>query len=343
MKEVSYQNVRLSELKVEKGLRDYFLYLNDKKYKLSKRFWSSLNRRYNLNHIIYNYFSPEETFDRIVKAKGDHVLRLAIENDSQILGLSEEKKRIIEFNECIDWLSNQNATKIHYNKGVIDATFQKDENNPIFQIGGDEFKHQYNVRIPVDGVGTPNFFVSLYRLICSNGMMGFNKAFATPVNLDRVDPISTLERATSNFKNEEGFGKLENKLLESQSAALSLSEAKKVKNLLEKTECGSFELSKYLKLVNLNYYGSKEVDKIGKLGHSLPCTNGIDIVSVYDVINFLTELSTHKAGDHERDRINGLVGQILSQDFDLPSMIEENVGFEGLFLNEDIHKSGEDL
>lgn len=335
MKNVSYRKVKLSELRLEKAQTkdDYFLLINEEKFKISKRFWSSFNRRFNLNNIIYNYFTPEETIGRIIKARGDVELRLAIESNSKILGVTQANKSILEFDQCIDWLNNNGAKRTHYHNGVLEGVFERDENNKKFQIGGDEFRHQHNVRIPVDGIGTPNLFVSLYRLVCQNGMMGFNTAFATPVNVDKENPLSTLDRATNNFKNDEGYSKLEKKMEDSQKAALSVGEAKRIKSLLEKTSCGSFSLSEYLKMVNLPYYGTKDLDRLGKIANTLPCTDGIGLVSVYDVINFLTELSTHKANDAERNRINGLVGQILSQEFDLPEYIDGNSDYQDLFLD----------
>ena len=54
--------------------------------------------------------------------------------------------------------------------------------------------------------------------------------------------------------------------------------------------------------------------------------------SVYDLLNFLTELSTHYAKSGERTILQGMTGTLLANDYDLENTMEESKDFQDLFL-----------
>lgn len=347
--QVTYLTCKLSEMVIEKQGNEYFLIVNNTRYRIQEkgRFFHSLNKKLGINQSFFKLFDPVEVFERVVKKTKDVSLRIGLENNTHVLAVSYEDNKILTFEEAKDFLIRKNASRIAYSNGIIEGTFENEENNPVFHIGSDEFKHNKVLRIPIDGFGQTNFFVSLYRLVCENGMGGYANAFATPVNLDHKNPLSTLNRATDNFKNSEGYKLLEDKMRDSQSAVLSIKEALFVRRMLNSKlsrivkSDGSSLLNEYVKLTNMDYYGIKDTLNLGEMARSLPCRskNG-NFVKVYDVLNFLTEISSHHASDSDKAHIDKLVGTILSNEFDIPELdSSSNQEFQDLFLDGDYNEA----
>jgi hypothetical protein len=53
---------------------------------------------------------------------------------------------------------------------------------------------------------------------------------------------------------------------------------------------------------------------------------------VYDLINFVTEIATHHVDYNQAVRLHGLVGSLLSDDYDLEGSAEQVGEFSDLFL-----------
>lgn len=347
--QVNYLTCKLSDMVIEKNENEYSLIVNNFRYKIQEkgRFFHSLNLKLGINQSFFKLFDPVEVFERVIKKSKDVTLRIAIEDKTKVLAVSYQDNNILSFEEAKDFLIRKNASRIAYSNGIIEGTFDNEENNPVFNIGSDEFKHNKVLRIPIDGFGQTHFYVSLYRLVCANGMGGYANAFATPVNLDHKNPLNTLNRATDNFKNSEGYKLLEEKMRDSQSAVLSLKEALFVRKMLNQKLSrivkpdGTSLLNEYVKMTNMDYYGIKDTINLGEMARALPCrSRSGDFVRVYDVLNFLTEISSHHASDSDKSHIDKLVGTILSNEFDIPELDNvKNKEFQDLFLEGDYHEA----
>jgi len=61
--------------------------------------------------------------------------------------------------------------------------------------------------------------------------------------------------------------------------------------------------------------------------HPTPCR-------VYDLINFASELATHRVLEAERPRLHAYIGTLISDEYDLEGTAEGVPEFNDLFLNQ---------
>src|SRR5436309_412393 len=55
-----------------------------------------------------------------------------------------------------------------------------------FAIAGDKFQNKFVLETPIDGYGKPSVYLSLLRLLCWNGAIGYNRAFRSELNVGRA-------------------------------------------------------------------------------------------------------------------------------------------------------------
>src|SRR5262249_57426623 len=79
-----------------------------------------------------------------------------------------------------------------------------------FEVGGDGFQNKFVLDTPIDGFGRPSVYLSLLRLICSNGAVGYSPAFRSELSVGRGnDGVAfALTRVLDGFNNEDGYAAL---------------------------------------------------------------------------------------------------------------------------------------
>lgn len=331
---IKYETIKLKDLNASEKNGLMRVSVEDKNFHPTKRFWRSMALKYRFNDKFFNLFSPEEVFQKIKESNDENApIRIAFEenaNSKRILGISNPLDRIFEYNELVNFLKEQGALDIKYNDGIVSAMFTPQGGDQDFQIGLDKFQQRFELRTAVDGIGQSKINLSLLRLVCLNGMTALSPVFSSPLNIGKEDPYHSLNRALENYSNDDGFGLLENKMSDAQDALASVHECNQVQRILLKTESGSKNLTKFHRMTGSlsQMYGLNNMNALSaKKLKLLPskCT-------VYDILNFITELATHQAKSGEREMLLGLTGKILAQDYDLEGTYKENTEFQELFL-----------
>lgn len=339
---IKYVNAPIDDVKIKvldksKGKYTYVAEFEDKPVQVSQRFFNSLGSRFGLNQNIFNYFTPAELFNRVAKKHGKGAeVRLAVEMDNfgkqkRLLAVSGTEGKIINYDQAVQFLIDKGGREISYDgNGRLSALFRPVGGEQTFAIGGDDFKQQYLCSISVDGYGKTEIALALERLICMNGMVGLSPAFRAPVKLGSDDPLYGLARAVDTYANEEGYEVIVDRITTAQQTLASVSEVQMVARILDKcgynAGSGNGILSAFSKMVGdlPNLYGEANMDAFSSRKQSLLPTKA----SVYQILNFITELSSHHAISHSKVKLQGLTGTLLSKEYDLE-------GFENSHFKEE--------
>lgn len=180
----------------------------------TERFWTSLYARYGFNGSVFKYFRHDEVFGRIAQAESDR-LRLCVERDeaggkNRLLAVSSPGKPIVHYDDLIGTLTRYGGQGVRYADGIVESTHAPRAGSGSFQIAGDEFSNRFVLAAPIDGYGLPNVYLSLLRHVCTNGAVGYAKAFRSSLAIGRGndDVNYSIVRALEGFNNEEGFAAL---------------------------------------------------------------------------------------------------------------------------------------
>jgi hypothetical protein len=331
--------------------------VQDEELKPTERFWTSLYARYGFNSAFFKYFDHAEVFTRISDVEKNDRMRLCIERDidgrGTLLGVSNPSKPIVVYDELMDLLTRYQGEGVSYHNGIVESTHTPRSGANLFQVGGDDFANRFLLATPVDGYGAPNIYLSLLRLICSNGVVGYTKAFRASLALGKGDDdvAPSLTRALDGFSNDEGYAALRQRIEASATSWASVYEATSLYKALTKAlanrsildQSGAVideakNISGYLRAVGDEFvggvegigskllvafhrmtgdtsklYGLANLDALSvKRQRTLPvrCT-------VYDLLNFATEISTHYATPSGSRLMQGWLGGLITEEYDM--------------------------
>ena len=303
----------------------------------SGRFWSSLFHRFGISENIFRYFRHDEVFDRIVQASPDDRLRLCIERvgpkRQRLLACSNPKRPVLTYQQADALLTKHHGDEGGpvYHTGLLTSTHTPKSGERGFDIGPDRFHNRFVVEAPIDGFGQPRIYLSLLRQVCSNGAVGYARSFRSDVRIGD-DTAYTLERALGQFDHDEGFTALRQRFESAQKSWASLHEALLLHRTLARIGTGASEHHKQLDRVcgDLHaLYGLANLETLSaKRQRILPAK-----CRVYDLINFASEIATHKAPVEERGRLQAYIGTLVSDEYDLEGTAEKVPEFKDLFLN----------
>lgn len=306
------------------------LEVGNDEYRVTDRFLQSLASRFHVGPEFFRYFAPDEVFDRVQAVHPYTRVRLVTDGDS-VLGLSNPARAIVRPDEVCRLLENQQDRLVEttYAQGVVKSVHRMDE--PQWEIGHEAFTNTFTLETPVDGFGLPSVYLSLIRLICTNGLVGYAPAFRTDIPLGRnTDPAAgPLGRAMECFSNEEGYAALRQRLESARRSEASIYEVRMLCRALERDTdlaVGAKEamqpvhdaLWKLTGDIAVKYGVASDQAISRKKQSALPmdCT-------VFDLLTFATEIATHHADKLVSGRqIHAWVGQMLSREYDL----EESIG-----------------
>lgn len=361
--EFEYRTVGIRDVQVEvdedpKTGRKYVseVRLGDEPFESSQRFWTSLFARYGIGDTCFKYFSHAEVFDRIAETEKNDRVRVCVEHSqagSKLLGAGAVTRPIVEPTKLLELLAQYDGQNLTYNDGVIETMHVPARNSGGFEVLGDAFSERYMLSTPIDGYGSPNFYLSMLRLVCTNGVIGFGKMFKSGLNLGKKgDEIyTTFVRALEGFNNEEGFAALRQRIESATESYASVNETMKLYDLLAKLHGqgllgtdGFHEGSPYLHNLAKDRSGDDVGSPILKAFHrmtgdlsqqyGLANLNALSVkkqqtlpageCSVYEVINFATEAATHYAQPQAARQLNAFVGSLLCEDYDMEGTKDGN-------------------
>jgi hypothetical protein len=310
--------------------------------RVTNRFWKSIFRRYQFGASTFRYFHPEEVFQRICLVSNRDQFRVMVEVPEKgppvLLGVSHPDCRVLSIDEAYDLASSHGATAATYHDGVVRCTFTPRSGEQPSAIGGDQFANRFTLDVPIDGFGNAEIYLSLLRLVCANGMVGYDKAFCSEVPASR-DPRHTLRRAIECFDHSDGFAAIRERFLSAQSSWASVREATalsrhllKMKTLAAGRKTQALEDFDRLTGRIQQYYGLTNVDTLPvRRQRLLPVK-----CRVYDLLNFAGEVATHVARPEDARPLQGWIGSTLSEEFDLEGTAGAVPEFADLFTREAI-------
>jgi len=306
--------------------------IGDREVEVSSRFWNSLFSKYGFSKNTFNYFEPAEVFNRIAERRSDDKIRVCLASgDDEVgaptaLAISNHAKPVHEYDAVLELLEGYELNgAIRYGNGIVSATHTPTAERS-FDIKGDQFNPRYQTVIPIDGYGSPEVALGWDRVVCSNGVVVFGKVFSNKISggSDMDAGLRRIANVCENYGNDEGYDALRRRLVsasESYASVLECSDAMKlvtrclgstgiaradVRDSFDKFELVAGNPAMMYGLVTQTSASSKRLA-------SLPSR-----ATVYDLINFITEMSTHKfEAEIERRKVYGHVGQLLSGEFDL--------------------------
>lgn len=348
--------------------------VNGEPLKPTERFWTSLFARYGFNSSFFKFFNHAEVFDRISTVEKNDQLRLCIERDEQggtnrLLAVSSPGKPIIRHDDLMDTLGRYGGQEIRYADGIVESTHVPRVGTGSFDIAGDEFSNRFVLAAPIDGYGLPNIYLSLLRHICTNGAVGYAKAFRSSLSIGRgADDVNySIMRALEGFNNEEGYAALRQRFDAAAKSWASVYEAqglyKHLVRLLANRHVGWDGAalvgdSGIRRLIQQTDSTSQQAEALDEIGSPLITAfhrmtgdssrlyglANLDALSVkrqrtlpvhcrtMDLLNFASEVATHHADEYGARSTQAWVGSIISGEYDLENSAGSYSDFADFFL-----------
>lgn len=277
-------------------------------------------------------------------------------NINRLLAVTNPKSVIVPYDELTGLLEDFGNDGIKYADGLI-SSFHRPRGAEEFTVLGDSFGNRFQLDTPVDGYGAPNVYLSFLRYACQNDLVAAGKTFRSNITLGKdSDNIAfALTRVLDQFNNEEGYAALRQRLESSGQSWASVYESTLLYKLLArlhtavnpdgtpalhkrtmttpycvelmKKAAGDIVLATDEALLGSpimnafhamtgdtsRIYGLANLDALSvKRQRTLPvrCT-------VYDMINFVTEIATHYTSPVAARQLNGWIGGLLSNEYDM--------------------------
>lgn len=333
--------------------------IKGEKFRPSKRFWTSIQCRFGFSPNIFRYFTHEEVFERIsTKAPNDQI-RYCVERDSNtLLAVTNPNGASVRFDQLTDLLTRYGSKALSYTNGVVRSTHAPKIGAAPFEISGDKFANQFVIDTPIDGFGRPNIYLSLLRLVCTNGAIGYGKAFRSELSTGKTDQdvAFALIRAMDGFNNEDGFAAMRERFESATTSWASVNETQRLYKLLaglantaglvkqgretvtlangttEVVETASPVFHSFHKMTGdvTKLYGLTNLDSLSvKRQRTLPAG-----CKVYDLLNFASELATHQSTPEGARRVQAYIGDIVSNEYDLEGTVDQFSDWQDFFLSD---------
>lgn len=321
----------------------------------SKRFWTSIQCRFGFSPNVFRYFDHDEVFKRISERAPNNKIRYCIERDADhkgtLLAVTNPNAAAIRNDQLHDVLSKYGAQDVTYSNGIVRSTHKPRVGASPFTIAGDEFINQFVIDTPIDGFGRPSIYLSMLRLVCSNGAIGYGKAFRSEISGGKTDDELgfALTRAMEGFNNEEGYAAMRDRFNSAAHSWASVNESQRLYRLLTSlAHSGSLEkkgrehvdgeVIETASPVFHNYhnmtgdineiYGISNLDTMStKRQRTLPSA-----CKVYDLINFATEIASHHSHEFGGRKLQAYVGDLISSEYDLEGTVDRFNDYRDFFI-----------
>jgi hypothetical protein len=334
--------------------------LNDEPVRTSNRFWTSLHARFGFTSNIFRYFSPSEVFARISETSPNDRLRWCLERNSggraTLLAVTNPSAALMRHDDLLELLDRYGTGEVRYANGVVSSRHAP-RLNPTFEVGGDGFQNKFILDTPIDGYGRPAVYLSLLRLVCSNGAIGYSPAFRSELSVGKGDEgvAFALTRVLDGFNNEDGFAALRQRFEAATRSWASVHEVNRLYQMLARlhgrgeikgraavsaaggdgasAEPASPLFTAFHKMTGdlTAIYGLANLDTLSvKRQRTLPAA-----CKVYDVLNFASEVATHHANEIGGRVVQAFIGEMISNEYDLEGTAEQFSDWRDFFIGND--------
>lgn len=359
---LEYRTVRLSELVPvshfdEKRNKNIFTGLDlDGLLEVTPRFKTSFLSRYQFSDNIFRYFGVEEVLERVSKTVASDSLRLCIERGREdagqgftgrLLAVSKPDGATMEYATADDVIRHYGGLDVNYVDGVITSTHSPAASGEnAIAIAGDEHFCRYQLHTPIDGYGRANIYLSLLRTVCTNGAVGYARAFRSELNGGK-DMLGTLVRALESFDAVDEYDGLHQRFNSAVTTFASLRDARRLYDLLARLSHsgelkvkGAFRTFHQLTGDYQREYGIPNFSTLTEKKLRTLKTNA----SLYQMFNFASELATHHAGPAGSKMLQAYIGSTVSTEYDLEgSAVDVPVSNRAFYLDQGLEDAPEDL
>jgi hypothetical protein len=349
-RKIDLRSIKLDLLPYEKGVPRTVstLSVDDTPCEYTPRFEKSLCHLFRQKESIFTLFDPVEVIERSLermqnpeKAK----ITFCITQDDQgkevhnALAVIPPHQAIIDLGRFTEILESEQIKDefVRYDDGTISSFHEPVAKNP-FLINGDNFIPGFNLFVPIDGYGSTNSYLSMLREVCSNGSIALAPTFRTQIKMGKHSPDKVLARFLQTFNNEEGFAAIKERLETASNSWASLREYGKLRSNLMSYSIDSNKMDWEKVTKDLDTRAGDILSRYSIAGtHQLPPKVQQRIpteISVYDLFNFATEVSTHYSTEKGYKKINAFAGTLLAEEggYDLEGSKLEGETPEALFL-----------
>jgi hypothetical protein len=308
----------------------------------SGRFWNSFCAKVGIGTNVFNLYDHSEVLNRVVErnkfSASGNVRIIEDCKNNELLAITDPTKPVVQWRSVLSLIDRKGGYDVRYNNGVI-TSMHSLANDLDVKVGSEDHKQRIAVHTPIDGYGSPAVYLALLRQVCSNGMVAMSKAFKTSINIGKKDTSTdiefSLERMFDAFSNDEGFDALIRRLDAARASMLSVREFEHAQRFLArltppKDEDNPLRISQELRQFsnmagNLHLkYGLSHLQQMTDKQMSLLETD----MSVYEAINYLTEVTTHRLdpnnGTHNNINtgVQGWIGSLIAKPYDLENTID---------------------
>ena len=328
-----FETVGLDELQpitVEgaiKGVR-----IGNEAYFVKTRFMKTMMGIFGFAESLFQYFSPEELFARILERQKETALRLCIDRKlMQINGVRKPEKEFLPMpNVCNIIREDPRLTSISYEPetALMESTLALDE---VWGIPQDSnYRNQLHFSYRVDQCQTPTIALGLFRLVCTNGMIALKRCFETALVIEK-NHGSHLRQLLKSFNNRNGFDVLRERMVIAQHTKASVNEFLGVVNKIRICIKDPLPFEERLHSIAGNpetQYGQTSLEEIrSRHRRELPAQ-----ASIMDLVNVLTEIATHIVPD-KRFQLCTYATSMLANEFDLEGLAENKNPARQFYLN----------
>ena len=307
---------------VEDNGRFRGLAVDGEEYKPSHRFLKGLAQRMKVPLGVFELFTPLEVIRRAAERAPDLHLRLTVDREEhKALALIEDRGVPIPAGNIeIIMKDDRRLQEFDYHDGVITGRFDLGE---AWDIPNDsKYGVHISTEVPVDGMGTPVTTLATWRQVCSNGAVAEAPLFRTKMEV-KDNSGEHFRRLLRSFRNPRGVEFLHERLIAANGTKASVDEVYQAEAFIRRQVRDARHqmlLCERLQAVADNpcvRYGVTDLAAIGERRRGLLPTGA----SVADVMNFVSELSTHHAGLlKNQGSANVLLGDFYSRSYDLEEM-----------------------
>lgn len=344
--EYGYARVRDFRVEAERDLKSGRVHvkgleLHGEQMTPTKRFWKSMFMRFGFSESVFRYFDHAEVFQRISEKAPTDTVRFCIERGGtrgpRLLSVSNPKRPVITHEEVQGFLEGYGGKDIQYSEGMVKSTHRPRSGDCDFEIGGDRFKHRFVMETPIDGFSQPRIYLSFLRMLCSNGAIGYSRAFRSDISLGK-DMGHCIRRALESYDNGEGYAGLRQRFASAQTSWASLNECNKLYKLIFKWDrAKGFDrpnvLGDFHRLTGQmnQLYGLTNLDALSeKRLRVLPAK-----CRVYDLVNFASEVATHHADETASRNLQAYIGSLISDEYDMEGTAVDAPEFADFFVEKE--------
>ena len=330
--------------------------LNDEPVRPGKRFWNSLHLRFGFTANIFRYFSHEEVFNRIAEVAPNDRIRWCLERDddgdARLLAVTNPAAALMPHDDLMDLLGRYGGGEVKYADGVVSSRHAP-RCGGTFQVAGDGFQNKFVLDTPIDGFGRPSVYLSLLRLVCSNGAVGYSPTFRSELSVGKGNDgvLFALTRVLDGFNNEDGYAALRQRFESATKSWASVNEVNRLYKALSRLHnlgasgsaplpaaggdgaeeaAGSPLFDAFHRMTGdlQRIYGMANLNALSvKRQRTLPAA-----CKVYDLLNFSSEVATHHADAIGGRMMQAYLGDLISGEYDLEGTVDQFGDWRDFFV-----------